>query len=111
MSKEITETWSEFLERYPDLVFVRTKKQIYTADEIDDNIILEEDTLPLIKGKTQVIPLDETAYPRCLKMGTAMELGTWAISVCEKNKWKVSPAMVCEILAKQEEKLTAEAND
>ena len=31
MSKEITETWSEFLERYPDLVFVRTKKQIYTV--------------------------------------------------------------------------------
>ena len=40
-----------------------------------------------------------------------MELGIWAISVCEKNKWKVSPAMVCEILAKQEEKLTAETND
>ena len=122
MSKEITETWSEFLERYPDLVFVRTKKQIYTTDvrtkkqiyttdEIDDNIIMEEDTLPLIKGKTQVIPLDETAYPRCFKTGSAMELGIWAISVCEKNKWKVNSAMVCEILAKQEEKLTADGND
>ncbi len=103
MSKEITETWSEFLERYPDLVFVRTKKQIYTADEIDDNIILEEDTLPLIKGKTQVIPLDETAYPRCLKMGTAMEIGMWTISVCEKNKLEVRPAIIWEILKKQEE--------
>ena len=103
MSKEITETWSEFLERYPDLVFVRTKKQIYTADEIDDNIIMEEDTLPLIKGKTQVIPLDETAYPRCLKMGTAMEIGMWAISVCEKNKLEVRPAVIWEILKKQEE--------
>ena len=111
MSKEITETWSEFLERYQNLVFVRTKKQIYTADEIDDNLIMEEDTLPLIKGKSKVIPLDETAYPSCFKTGSAMELGIWAISVCEKNKWKVSPAMVCEILAKQEEKLTAEAND
>ena len=29
MSKEYTETWAEFLDRYPDLVFVRTKKQIY----------------------------------------------------------------------------------
>ena len=103
MSKEITETWSEFLERYPDLVFVRTKKQIYTADEIDDNIILEEDTLPLIKGKTQVIPLDETAYPRCFKMGTTMENGMWAISVCEKNKLEVRPAVIWEILKKQEE--------
>ena len=103
MSKEITETWSEFLERYPDLVFVRTKKQIYTADEIDDNIILEEDTLPLIKGKSKVIPLDETAYPRCFKTGSAMELGIWAISVCEKNKLEVRPAVIWEILKKQEE--------
>ena len=110
MSKEITETWSEFLERYPDLVFVRTKKQIYTADEIDDNIIMEEDTLPLIKGKTQVIPLDETAYPRCLKMGTAMENGMWAISVCEKNKLEVRPAVIWEILKKQEE-ILAETDD
>ena len=94
MSKEITETWSEFLERYPDLVFARTKKQIYTADEIDENIILEEDTLPLIKGKTQVIPLDETAYPRCFKTGSAMELGIWAISVCEKNKLEVRSAVI-----------------
>ena len=94
MSKEITETWSEFLERYPDLVFVRTKKQIYTADEIDDNIIKEEGTLPLIKGKTQVIPLDETAYPSCFKTGSAMELGIWAISVCEKNKLEVRPAVI-----------------
>ena len=84
MSKEITETWSEFLERYPDLVFVRTKKQIYTADEIDDNLIMEEDTLPLIKGKTQVIPLDETAYPRCFKTGSAMELGIWAIQSAKR---------------------------
>ena len=111
MSKEITETWSEFLERYPDLVFVRTKKQVLTAEEIDDNIILEEDTLPLIKGKSKVIPLDETAYPSCFKTGSAMELGIWAISVCEKNKWKVSPAIVWEILAKQEEKLTADGNE
>jgi hypothetical protein len=27
----------EFLERYPDLVFVRTKKQIYTADDGNQN--------------------------------------------------------------------------
>ena len=40
-----------------------------------------------------------------------MELGIWAVSICEKNNWKVSPAMVWEILAKQEEKLEAEAND
>ena len=110
MSKEITETWSEFLERYPDLVFVRTKRQIYTADEIDGNIIKEEDTLPLIKGKTQVIPLDETAYPRCLKKGTAMEIGMWAISVCEKNKLEVRPAVIWEILKKQEE-ILAETDD
>ena len=111
MSKEITETWSEFLERYPDLVFVRTKMKVFTADEIDDNLIKEEDTLPLVKGKSQVIPIDETAYSRCFKTGSAMELGIWAVSVCEKNNCKVSPAMVWEILAKQEEQLAAEVND
>ena len=65
MSKEYTETWAEFLDRYPDLVFVRTKKQIYAADEIDDNIVMEEDTLPLVKGKSVVIPIDESSFPRC----------------------------------------------
>lgn len=111
MSKEYTETWAEFLDRYPDLVFVRTKKQIYAADEIDDNIVMEEDTLPLVKGKSVVIPIDESSFPRCFKTGSAMELGIWAVSVCEKNNWKVSPAMVWEILAKQEEQLAAEVND
>ena len=105
MSREITETWQEFLDRYPDLVFVRTKKQITSAEEIDENMIKEEDTLPLIKGKTQVIPIDETAYPRCFKTGSAMELGIWAISLCEKNNWKMSPAMIWEILSQQETKL------
>ena len=111
MSKEITETWAEFLERYPDLVFVRTKKQVLSADEIDANLVKEEDTLPLVKGKSIVIPLDETAYPRCFKTGTAMELGIWAVSICERNNWKVTPAMVWEILTKQEEKLASEEND
>lgn len=105
MSREITETWQEFLDRYPDLLFVRTKKQITSAEEIDENMIKEEDTLPLIKGKTQVIPIDETAYPRCFKTGSAMELGIWAISLCEKNNWEISPAMIWEILSQQETKL------
>ena len=39
-----------------------------------------------------------------------MELGIWATFICEKNNWKVSPAMVREILTKQEEKLEAEEN-
>ena len=110
MSKEYTETWAEFLDRYPELVFVRTKKQIYAADEIDDNIVMEEDTLPLVKGKSVVIPIDESSFPRCFKTGSAMELGIWATFICEKNNWKVSPAMVREILTKQEEKLEAEEN-
>ena len=105
MSREITETWQEFLDRYPDLLFVRTKKQITSAEEIDENMIKEEDTLPLIKGKTQVIPIDETAYPRCFKTGSAMELGIWASSLCEKNNWEISPAMIWEILSQQETKL------
>ncbi len=46
---------------------LRTKKQIYTADEIDDNIILEEDTLPLIKEKT---PTGKTA-PGQITMNTS----------------------------------------
>lgn len=108
MSKSVTETWAEFLERYPNLVFVRTKRQIFNADEIDDNLVMEEDTLPLIKGKSIVIPIDESAFPKCFKAGSATELGIWAVSICERNKWKVSPAMVWEILTKQEEKLVKE---
>ena len=34
-----------------------------------------------------------------------MENGMWAISVCEKNKLEVRPAIIWEILKKQEEKL------
>lgn len=32
-----------------------------------------------------------------------MENGMWAISVCEKNKLEVRPAIIWEILKKQEE--------
>jgi len=38
-------------------------------------------------------------------MGTATEIGMWAISVCEKNKLEVRPAVIWEILKKQEEML------
>ena len=36
-------------------------------------------------------------------LGTAMEIRMWAISVCEKNKLEVRPAVIWEILKKQEE--------
>jgi hypothetical protein len=32
-----------------------------------------------------------------------MEIGMWAISFCEKNKLEVRPAIIWEILKKQEE--------
>ena len=108
MSEKYTETWNEFLDRYPNLVFIRTKKQIYSAAEVDENIIFEEDSLPLIKGQTEIIPIDETAYPRCLKMGTAMEIGMWCIYLCEKNDWEIKPSVVWEILKNQEESLKRE---
>lgn len=108
MCEKYTETWTEFLERYPNLVFIRTKKKIYSADEVEENIVYEEDTLPLIKGQTEIIPIDETAYPRCFKQGTAMEIGMWCIYLCEKNGWEIKPSMVWEILKNQEENLAEE---
>ena len=111
MSKEITETWAEFLARYPDLAFIKTKKQIYTAQEIDENIIYEEDTLPLIKGQTVIIPLDQTAYPECLKTGTAMEIGMWAISICERTNLEVKAPVIWEILKNQEAALVKEKSE
>ncbi len=111
MSKEYTETWAEFLARYPNLAFIRTKKLVTKAEEIDENIVMEEDTLPLVKGLTRIIAIDETAYPRCLKMGTAMEIGMWATYICEKNGWEVNTAYVLAILDKQEEVLAQEENE
>ena len=65
MSKEYTQTWAEFLDRYPDLVFVRTKKQIFAADEIDDNIVTDYS----VKSGSVVISLD-TKYLNTLSLGS-----------------------------------------
>lgn len=108
MSKEYTETWAEFLARYPNLAFIRTKKFITKAEEIDDNIVIEEDTLPLIKGLTRIIAIDETAYPRCFELGTAMEIGMWAIYNCERNGWEINSAFILGVLKMQEEALARE---
>lgn len=108
MSEKYTETLQEFIERYPGLVFIRTKNEIHTAEEVDESIIWEEDTLPLIKGQTSVIPIPESKYPRCLKEGTATGCGMWAIYLCEKNGWEISQAMIYEILNHQEENLAWE---
>lgn len=102
LKRRYTETYADLINNYPDLVFVRTKKFVSSASEIDDNLVLEDDTLPLIRGKSFVIPIDETAYPKILKEATATIAGMYALYLCEKNGWDVSPQMVWYVLEKQE---------
>ena len=105
MEKRFTKTYDDLIENYPDLVFVRTKKLVKSAAEIDENLVPEEDTFPLIKGKSLVIPIDETAYPKLFKEATATQMGMYAIYLCEQNDWEINPPMVWYILEQQEKSM------
>ncbi|MCQ2087763.1 MAG: hypothetical protein MJZ37_06860 [Bacilli bacterium] len=99
-------SFSEFYSKYPNLAFVKTKFKLTDPSELqDENFILEEDTPPLEKGFSIIMPLSVNEYPKIFKMATAMEAGMYAIDICEKQGWEITRAMLYEVLGKLEENL------
>lgn len=100
------ESFKEFYEKYPNLAFIKTKKKVEKQEDLDDwNFIIEEDTPPLEKGFSVIVPLYEKNYPKIFNMATAMEAGLYAIDICEKNDWEITIAMLLEVFKKLEENL------
>lgn len=103
------ESFKEFYENYPNLAFVKSRIEIKTKEDMkDENLIFEEDTPPLEHGFSVVIPLYEKAYPKIFKMATAMEAGLYAVDLCEKNDWDITPVTVNEIFRNIENNLKEE---
>ncbi len=103
------ESFKEFYENYPNLAFVKSRIEIKTKEDMkDENLIFEEDTPPLEHGFSVVIPLYEKAYPKIFKMATAMEAGLYAVDLCEKNDWDITPVTVNEIFQNVEKNLKEE---
>lgn len=103
------ESFKEFYENYPNLAFVKSRIEIKTKEDMkDENLIFEEDTPPLEHGFSVVIPLYEKAYPKIFKMATAMEAGLYAVDLCEKNDWDITPVTVNEIFRNVEKNLKEE---
>lgn len=103
------ESFKEFYENYPNLAFVKSRIEIKSKKDMkDENLIFEEDTPPLEHGFSVVIPLYEKAYPKIFKMATAMEAGLYAVDLCEKNDWDITPVTVNEIFRNVEKNLKEE---
>ena len=99
-------SFEEFYEKYPNLAFVKSRIEITTKEDMkDENLIFEEDTPPLEHGFSVVIPLYEKNYPKIFKMATAMEAGLYAVNLCEKNNWDITPVTVNEIFRNVEKNL------
>lgn len=83
-------TAEEFFEKYPDVAFVKSAKQItQNEDSKLENYILDDDT-PNLRGK-KIIPIDVTAYPNVSKSLTATQIGIWAYAKCMQQKWNFEP--------------------
>lgn len=103
-------SFKEFYEKYPDLAFVKTKFTLTDPSQLqDENFILEEDTPPLEKGFSIIMPMSVEDYPTIFKMSTAMEAGLYAIDICEKQGWEISRERLFEVLGKLEENLEQES--
>lgn len=99
-------SFEEFYSKYPNLAFVKTKFTLIDPSELhEENFILEEDTPPLEKGFSIIMPMSVTDYPKLFKQATAMEAGLYAIDICEQQGWEISRAMLYEVLGKVEENL------
>lgn len=100
------ESFEEFYSKYPNLAFVKTKIRITDPEElVDENFIFEEDTPPLEKGFSVIMPMYINDYPKIFKMATAMEAGLYAIDICEKQDWEITREMLYEVFKKLEENL------
>jgi len=101
-------SFAEFYQKYPNLAFVKTKIDVQEPSQLTDEVlILDEDTPPLEKGFSIIVPLYEKAYPHVFKEGTAMEVGLYAIDLCEQNDWEMNIGMFRYIFQKLEESLSA----
>lgn len=101
-------SFAEFYEKYPNLAFVKTKIDVKEPEQLTDEVlILDEDTPPLEHGFSIIVPLYEKAYPHVFKEGTAMEVGLYAIDLCEQNDWEMNIGMFRYIFEKLEESLAA----
>jgi len=99
-------SFKEFYDKYPNLVFIKTKFKLTDPSQLqEENFIFEEDTPPLGKGFSIIMPLYVDDYPKIFKMATAMEAGLYAIDICEKQGWEISRAMLFEVLSVLEENL------
>lgn len=102
-------SFKEFYEKYPNLAFVKSRIEIKEQKDMkDENLIFEDDTPPLEHGFSVVIPLYEKAYPHVFNEGTAMEVGLYAVDLCEKNEWDITPVTVNEIFRNLEISLSKE---
>ena len=101
-------SFAEFYQKYPNLAFVKTKIDVQEPSQLTDEVlILDEDTPPLEKDFSIIVPLYEKAYPHVFKEGTAMEVGLYAIDLCEQNDWEMNIGMFRYIFQKLEESLSA----
>ena len=99
-------SFKEFYSKYPNLACVKTRFTLTEPSQLqDENFILEEDTPPLEKGFSIIMPMCVNDYPKIFKMATAMEAGMYAIDICEKQGWEITRAMLYEVLNKLEENL------
>ena len=83
-------TVEEIMKPYPNLVFIKTRCRIENENQLkDENFILEDDTPELKKNLTKIMPLSITDFPGVLASSTAMEAGSWAITICKKQNWEI----------------------
>ncbi len=99
-------TFAEFYSRFPNLAFVKTRIKVTDQSQlVDENFILEEDTPPLAKGFSVIMPLAKDDYPKIFKMATAMEAGMYAMDICEDMGLEIRQAVLYEVLNRVEESL------
>ena len=96
-------TKKEFTQKYPTLVFVKTKSRVEAGEELrDDNFIFDDDTPALVKGVSVIMSLSIADFPGILKSMTAMEAGMWAVEKCFQQGWEVGRETIETCLANLE---------
>lgn len=103
------QSFNEFYSKYPNLVFVKTKIPVIEQSQlVDENFIIEEDTPPMEKGFSIVMPFYKDEFPNVFKQATAMEAGLYAIDICEKTGVEISRESIGYILKKVEANISQE---
>lgn len=96
-------TKEEFTQKYPTLVFVKTKSRVEAGEGLrDDNFIFADNTPALVKDVSVIMPLNVADFPCVLRSMTAMEAGMWAVGKCLRQGWEVSGETIESCLANLE---------